>query len=174
MSLEALVRARLKHLDIEAIREGDVDVFVVKPHELFVLASFLKKDRDAGCDHFVDLCVVERAPRLWLVVQLVAKALRQRVQLRAVLDDDDPSFPTLTRLWPHAWTAEREAWELFGATALGHPSLRRMLVPEGFAGHPGLARYKLKKSQPQVRPPEAPARVVVNGDGDGAPEGGAP
>jgi len=159
--LEALVRARLQQLEMEAIVEGDVEVFVVKPAAVAFLAGFLQRDRDAACDCFVDLTVVERGPRLWLVVCLASRAHDNRVQLRAVLDEDDPSYPTLTRLWPQAWMAEREAWEFFGATPLGHPSLRRALLPEGFAGHPGLGRYRLGKTQPQVRPAEHPARVVV-------------
>lgn len=172
-SFERLVRARLPGLEIEAVVEGDVDVFVVKPKDVTALAGFLMRDRDAVCDTFVDLTVVERGPRLWLVVCLASRNHDARVQIRAVLDDDDPAYPTLTRLWAQAWTAEREAWELFGVAPLGHPSLRRALLPEGFAGHPGLARYRLHKAQPQARPTDGPARVVIDIDtNDGGASGG--
>lgn len=164
----ALVKARLPRLEHESVVEerGGVgeEVFVVKAKEVVVLAGFLARDRDASFDCFVDACVVERGPRLWWIVCLASRAHESRLQIRAVLDDDDPSVPTLTSLFPQAWSAEREAWELFGVTPVGHPSLRRALLPQGFAGHPGRARYKLHKSQPQVRPTDAPARVVVGGE----------
>ncbi len=160
----ALVKARLPTLDHEAVVDGDVDIFVVKAKDVVVLASFLAKDRDASFDCFVDACVVERGPRLWWVVCLASRAHESRLQIRCVLDDDDPSVPTLTRLFSQAWSAEREAWEFFGVTPHGHPSLRRTLLPMGFAGHPGKARYRLHKAQPQVRPTDAPARVVVGGE----------
>lgn len=173
-SLEALVRARLPRVRCEAVVDGDVDVFVVAAVDVKVLAAFLQSDRDAACDAFVDLTVVERAAPAsggsgadvvslrWLVVCLASRAHDGRVQIRAVLDDEEPVFPTLTGLWPQAWGPEREAWEMFGVTPLQHPSLRRTLLPEGFAGHPGRGRYKLRKSQPQVTPSQHPARVVID------------
>ncbi len=167
-SLEALVRARLPGVRHEALVEGDVDVFVVAAADVKRLAAFLSGDSDAACDAFVDLTVVESGARSWLVVCLASRAHDARVQIRAILDDDDPAFPTLTGLWPQAWGAEREAWELFGVTPLQHPSLRRALLPEGFAGHPGRARYKLHKAQLQVSPTEHPARIVVVTGTDGA------
>ena len=31
---------------------------------------------------------------------------------------------------------EREAWEMFGVTFVGHPGLRHMYLPRDFEGHP--------------------------------------
>ena len=165
----ALVHARLPSLSCEFVVEGDVDVFVVAPSDVGVLAAFLAHDKDAAVDTFVDACVVERGARLWWIVQLASRAHDTRLQIRAVLDDDDPAVPTLTRLHPQAWSAEREAWEMFGVTPTGHPGLRRAVLPDGFAGHPGRARYRLHKAQPTVRPTDAPARVIL-----GAPKEGEP
>lgn len=159
--LVALVRARLPGVTFAASVEGDVVVFVTAPDEIAVLAGFLFSDKDAGFDAFVDVTVVQ-STTLLLVVSLASRAHHDsRVQLRATLDDDDPCFPTLTGIWRAAWSAERELWEMFGVTPTGHPSLRRALLPESFAGHPLLARYRIHKAQPQVRPNAAPARVIL-------------
>ncbi|MBE3038688.1 MAG: NADH-quinone oxidoreductase subunit D [Chloroflexi bacterium] len=43
---------------------------------------------------------------------------------------------SLVSIYPGAELQEREAWDLFGIKFTGHPDLRRILMWEGFAGHP--------------------------------------
>lgn len=163
--LMALVKARLPAVDVRASVEADVIVFVTAPEQVAHLAGFLFRDPDAGLDAFVDVTVVQ-GPHLLLVVCLASRTHRSRVQIRATLRDDDPTFPTLTGIWRAAWSAERELWEMFGVTPLGHPSLRRALLPENFSGHPLLEGYRLSKAQLQVQPSAAPARVVIHSTDD--------
>ncbi len=49
---------------------------------------------------------------------------------------DPVEIPSLTSIYPGAELQEREAWDLFGIKFTGHPDLRRILMWEGFAGHP--------------------------------------
>jgi NADH/F420H2 dehydrogenase subunit C len=49
---------------------------------------------------------------------------------------EDPSVPSLTPLFPSANFQEREAWDLMGIRFTGHPDLRRILLWEGYEGHP--------------------------------------
>ena len=49
---------------------------------------------------------------------------------------DPIEVPSLVALYPGAEFQEREAWDLFGIKFSGHPDLRRILMWEGFAGHP--------------------------------------
>jgi len=44
--------------------------------------------------------------------------------------------PSLVGLFPGAAFQEREAWDLLGIRFEGHPNLKRILMWEGFAGHP--------------------------------------
>ncbi|MCJ7513341.1 MAG: NADH-quinone oxidoreductase subunit D [Anaerolineales bacterium] len=48
----------------------------------------------------------------------------------------EPHVPSLVPLFPGAEFQEREAWDLFGVRFDGHPDLRRILMWEGFGGHP--------------------------------------
>ena len=48
----------------------------------------------------------------------------------------DPAVPSLMSLFPGADLQEREVWDLFGVRFDGHPSLKRVLMWEGFEGHP--------------------------------------
>jgi len=52
------------------------------------------------------------------------------------LKRDSPSIDSVSDLWFGANWHEREAFDLMGIYFIGHPDLRRVLLPEGFAGHP--------------------------------------
>jgi NADH-quinone oxidoreductase subunit D/NADH-quinone oxidoreductase subunit C/D len=58
------------------------------------------------------------------------------VVLKVQVDRDDPQVPSLVPVWPGASFQEREAWDLYGIRFQGHPDLRRILLWEGFEGHP--------------------------------------
>ncbi len=49
---------------------------------------------------------------------------------------DIVEVPSLVSIFPGAELQEREAWDLLGIRFTGHPDLRRILMWEGFAGHP--------------------------------------
>jgi len=49
---------------------------------------------------------------------------------------EDPVVPSLVAIYPGAELQEREAWDLFGIRFKDHPDLRRVLMWEGFEGHP--------------------------------------
>jgi NADH-quinone oxidoreductase subunit C/D len=56
--------------------------------------------------------------------------------IKARTPRDDPKLPSLTPVFPGAEFQEREIWDLFGIRFNGHPDPRRILLWEGFAGHP--------------------------------------
>ena len=49
---------------------------------------------------------------------------------------DNAEIPSLIDVWPGADFQEREAWDLMGIRFSGHPNLKRILLWEGFNGHP--------------------------------------
>jgi len=49
---------------------------------------------------------------------------------------DPVEVPSLINLWSGVDFQEREAWDLLGIRFTGHPDLRRILMWEGFEGHP--------------------------------------
>ncbi len=56
-----------------------------------------------------------------------------RVQVERV---DPIEVPSLIDVYPGADLQEREAWDLMGVKFTGHPDLRRILMWEGYEGHP--------------------------------------
>ena len=58
------------------------------------------------------------------------------VTLKARADKGNPQVPSLSSVWPGADFQEREVWDLYGVRFDGHPNLKRILMWEGFEGHP--------------------------------------
>lgn len=55
---------------------------------------------------------------------------------KAQTDRDNAVIPSLTPIWRGADFQEREAWDLYGIRFPGHHNLRRILMWDGFNGHP--------------------------------------
>jgi len=58
------------------------------------------------------------------------------------LNRDKPEVPSLIDVFPGADFQEREAWDLLGIKFTNHPDLRRILMWDGFEGHPLRKDYK--------------------------------
>jgi len=59
----------------------------------------------------------------------------RRVRVQVWLDDGE-TVPSVVRVWPTADWHEREAWDLMGIRADGHPNLKRILLEDDWEGHP--------------------------------------
>jgi NADH-quinone oxidoreductase subunit C len=77
-----------------------------------------------------------RDPRFELAYHLLSMKRKERVRLKVRLDGNDPVIESITALWPSANFFEREIFDLFGVRFLGHPYLRRLVMPEDWEGHP--------------------------------------
>ncbi len=77
-----------------------------------------------------------REPRFEIAYHLLSIKHKQRVRLKVVLSGDDAVVESITPVWPSANFFEREVFDLFGIRFLGHPYLRRIMMPEDWEGHP--------------------------------------
>lgn len=75
-----------------------------------------------------------------------------RLRLRVPVALSDPRVDSLTGLWHAANWFEREVWDMFGIVFTGHPNLKRILMYEGFTGHPLRKDYPFDKRQPLIGP----------------------
>ena len=72
---------------------------------------------------------------------------RVYVMLSANVVGDPPSIASAVPIWPSANAHEREAWDLVGVRFEGHPDLRRIFMPEGYAYHPLLRSFKIHEPE---------------------------
>ena len=77
-----------------------------------------------------------REPRFEVAYHLLSIKRKERVRLKVVLSGDDAVLESITQVWPSANFFERELFDLFGIRFLGHPYLRRIMLPEDWEGHP--------------------------------------
>jgi NADH-quinone oxidoreductase subunit C len=59
------------------------------------------------------------------------------------LAEGDATMPTVTPMFPTANWHEREVYDFFGIAFEGHPDLTRILLPDGWEGHPLLKTEEL-------------------------------
>jgi NADH-quinone oxidoreductase subunit C len=90
--------------------------------------------------------------RFTVVYHFYSMAHKHRLRLVVPVEEAAPELDSLTALWPGADWLEREVWDMFGIVFRGHPNLRRILMYEGFEGHPLRKDYPVNKRQPLIRP----------------------
>ena len=99
----------------------------------------LKAVQAAGYNFFEDMTAVDwypSVPRFQLSYHVLSHAYKDRIRLRAMVDESDPAIDSITSIWPGANYYEREVFDLFGVRFEGHPNLRRILMPDDWQGHP--------------------------------------
>ena len=94
-------------------------------------------------DYCVDLTAVHYPNRekqfdvLWI---LYSFEKNERIRVKTMIADG-ASLPSSTSIWPTTNWLEREVFDMFGIRFEGHPDLKRILLPEGWKGHPLRKEY---------------------------------
>ena len=115
-------------------------VFVSRDRAHDVLA-WLKTSPGQEFDYLTDVTAVDyRDPErpLEVVYQLRALARKADLRVKVALDKGGPlEVQSVYDLWRGADWLEREVYDMFGVTFVGHPDLRRILMWETYAeGYP--------------------------------------
>lgn len=85
----------------------------------------------------VDMGKAAGAARFGAVYHFFSHTKKRYVRIAAACDsENDPHLPSLTPLYKGADWLEREAFDLMGIVFDSHPSLRRILMWEGYGYHP--------------------------------------
>jgi len=115
---------------------------VADPSIVYELLQILRDDEQF--DYCVDVTAVHYPQRkdqefdiVWI---LYSFEHNQRVRVKAIIKDGDPA-PSVVALWSTANWLERECFDMFGIRFEGHPDLRRILLPDGWKGHPLRKEY---------------------------------
>ena len=61
---------------------------------------------------------------------------RHHLTLKVLLPRDACAVPSVSGVWPAAIYFEREVFDLLGVDFTGHPSLKRIMMPDDWLGHP--------------------------------------
>ena len=121
---------------------------VVPAEQVFGYLEFLKTE--CGFDFLVDVTCVDylhyrgAKDRFGLVYCLANTDTNERLIVRCFLNEPDLAVASAVPLWEGANWMEREVYDMFGIVFEGHPDLRRILLPDEFAGFPLRKDYPLR------------------------------
>lgn len=133
---------------------GD-DTAVVKKEDILQICTFLRDDPELLYNFMMDLTAVDylgQEQRFEVVYHLYSLKFNQRVRIKARVSESDCAIDSIVPVWISANWFEREVYDMYGITFKGHPELRRILLYEGFEGHPLRKDYPIKKRQPMIGP----------------------
>jgi NADH-quinone oxidoreductase subunit C len=123
-------------LEVKTFRE-EVNVTVQKK-DIFEICKFLYSDPDLQYQMLIDLCGVDffpEQPRFEVVYFLYSMKKQQRLRLKIKVGESK-SVSSVESIWKAADWLEREVYDLFGIPFDNHPDLRRILLWDGYEGHP--------------------------------------
>lgn len=113
------------------------EALLIRPERIVDVATLLKQTPELRFEMVNDITAVDWLEYFEIIYQFLSLTHHQRATLKVrIFDRDQPSVPSLTAVYRGANWQEREIYDLMGITFLGHPDLRRILLWEGFPGHP--------------------------------------
>jgi NADH-quinone oxidoreductase subunit C len=133
-------------LEVTTFR-SEVTVTVPKG-EILEICKFLHSEPDLQYHLLTDLCGLDlfpQVPRFEVVYHLCSIRNNQRLRIRTKVGENE-SISSVESIWKVANWYEREVYDLFGILFDNHPDLRRILLWDGFEGHP------LRKDYPTEGP----------------------
>ncbi len=152
VSTVEMVRKKFPQAIVETVEFRGEQTIELKPEHLVAVCSYLHKNLQytflstvTAVDWF------ERVPRYDVVYHLLSIPHRSELRLKVRVGErgvganlsQSPSVPTVVGVWPTANWYEREVYDLFGITFVGHPDLRRILMPMDWTTHPLRKDYPL-------------------------------
>jgi NADH-quinone oxidoreductase subunit C len=89
-------------------------------------------------DYCVDITALhypQREKQFDVVWVLYSFAQNERIRVKTQIADGE-SLPSSVPIWAGANWLEREVFDMFGIKFDGHPYMKRILLPDGWKGHP--------------------------------------
>lgn len=136
LSGETLAQRLRQQLPDAVVTWDDASVWL-EPESLNEAAAFLKDDDELDFKFLNSISAVDYIEYFELVYHLMSINHQHTAIVRSrVYGREEPSAASVTSIWKGADFQEREIWDLMGVRFSGHPNLKRIMLWEGFDGHP--------------------------------------
>ena len=89
-------------------------------------------------DYCVDVTALhypQREKQFDVIWILYSHPRNERIRVKTMIKDGE-AIPSSVSIWPTANWLEREVYDMFGIRFEGHPDLKRILLSDGWKGHP--------------------------------------
>ena len=121
----------------EAVAEANGETILVKSESIFDVAEYLKSSPELDFDYLNYITAVDYYDYFEVIYQLTSMKHNHSVVLKTrCYERESPVIPSVIGLWRGADLQEREIYDLLGISFEGHPNLKRIVLWEGFQGHP--------------------------------------
>ena len=136
LSGETLAR-RLQEAALDAVIDWNDAAVWVRPEAMGDVAGFLHDDAELDFSFLNAVSAVDFVEYFELVYHLTSidKGHTSVVKSR-VYGREEPTAASVVSVWKGADFQEREIWDLMGVRFEGHPNMKRIMLWEGFEGHP--------------------------------------
>jgi NADH-quinone oxidoreductase subunit C len=146
--LKELLNQKFGALDILTEIHYDIPVLIIPNKEVHEVMKFLKEDSQFGLSFLTTLCGIHfpdsEEKEFALMYQLQNMSNNTRLRIRTYFDKSNLETHTITDLWAAANWMEREAFDFYGFTFIGHPDLTRILNMDEMNYHPLRKEYELE------------------------------
>ncbi len=120
----------------KAVNWNGTDVWI-EPEDLLAVGSFLHDDPDLDFATLRAVTAVDYVEYFELIYHLLSMRKNHCAVIKMRrYGRDEPAIDSVVGIWKGAELQEREVWDLMGIHFEGHPNMKRVLLWEGFPGHP--------------------------------------
>ncbi len=121
----------------EVVIEASNETILVKSEAIFDVIEYLKNSPELDLDYLNYVTAVDYYHYFELVYQLTSIKHNHSLVLKIrCYDRENPSVPSIVSLHRGADFQEREIYDLMGISFAGHPNMKRIVLWDGFKGHP--------------------------------------
>ena len=121
----------------KTVVEYDEAAILIKSESVFEVCRFLNQTAGLDFDYLVNLTGVDYLNYLEVVYHLVSMKHNHSLVLKTrCYDREQPTMPSVTPIWRGGDYQEREVYDLLGIRFEGHYNMKRIVLWEGFKGHP--------------------------------------
>ena len=121
----------------ESVVEWKDESLWVRPSDLRPVAEFLKDEPELAFNFLNSVSAVDYVSYFEVVYHLTSLEHNQSAVVKTRLySREEPTAQSVVPMWPGADFQEREIYDLMGVSFEGHPNLKRIMLWEGFPGHP--------------------------------------
>ncbi|MCM8799447.1 MAG: NADH-quinone oxidoreductase subunit C [Candidatus Omnitrophica bacterium] len=129
MNIEEKIRENLKEKIIDGYRYSQRRYyFSVKSSDIVEVARFLFNELNL---RFSTATAVDTPKGIEILYHFSFDKTGEIFSIKVLIEDKkNPQIDSLTSVFPAVEWIEREIWELFGVSFLGHPNLKHLLLHE--------------------------------------------
>ena len=121
----------------QSITDTKVDSICVGPSQVHKFGKFLRNDSRLQMETIISLTCVDYIEFFEIVYHLRSMKRNTTMMFSTkIFDRSAPNLPSVSAVWRGADLQEREVFDLMGIKFINHPNMSRILLWEGFNGHP--------------------------------------